>query len=200
MCFFRQDFGVGVGQGKHHRLVGHALHHGRAHQIGTRHTNKDIRTIHCLGQRAQFGFACKRFLEGVEVGAIFVHHPFGIDEKYVALFCAHRNQQVHRGNTGSAGAQTDNFCGFQGFPLNGQGVDQPGANDDGGAVLVVVEYRNVETFAQRRFNFKAMRRGDVFEVDPAERGGDGFNHLDEFLRRFDRHFDIEHIDAGKLLE
>ena len=99
-----------------------------------------------------------------------------------ALFRAHRHQQIHRSNAGRTGTQTDDFRRLQCLALHVQGVDQPGADDDGGAVLIIVEYRDVETFAQRRFYFKAVWRGYVFEVDAAEGGSDGLDHLDEFLR------------------
>ena len=81
-----------------------------------------------------------------------------------------------------------------------QGIDQAGANDDSGAMLVIMEYRYIETFAQSRFNFKAVRCGDVFEVDAAKGGGDGLDYLDELLRRFGGNFNVEHVDPGKLLE
>ena len=48
------------------------------------------------------------------------------------------------------------------------GVDQPGRSDDRGAVLVVVEDRDVHPLAQRLLDDEAVRRGDVLEVDPAE--------------------------------
>ena len=48
------------------------------------------------------------------------------------------------------------------------GVDQPGGGDDRGAVLVVVEHRDVHPLAQRLLDDEAFRRGDVLEVDAAE--------------------------------
>ena len=48
------------------------------------------------------------------------------------------------------------------------GVDQAGRGDDRGAVLVVVEDRDVHPLAQRLLDDEAVGRGDVLEVDPAE--------------------------------
>src|SRR3546814_11020729 len=42
------------------------------------------------------------------------------------------------------------------------------ADDDRGAVLVVVEHRDVHALAQRGLDLEALRRLDVFQVDAAE--------------------------------
>ena len=61
-----------------------------------------------------------------------------------------------------------------------QGVQDAREGDDGGAVLVVVEDRNLHGLLQRGLDGEARGRADVFEVDAAERGfeaGDGLDHL-----------------------
>ncbi len=50
------------------------------------------------------------------------------------------------------------------------GIDQPRRRDDGGAVLVVVEHRDVHQLAQPLLDHEAFRRLDVFQVDAAEAG------------------------------
>ena len=57
------------------------------------------------------------------------------------------------------------------MPLAGQldRVQQRGHHDDRGAVLVVVEDRDVELLLQPVLDLEAARRGDVLEVDAAER-------------------------------
>ena len=47
-------------------------------------------------------------------------------------------------------------------------VEQRGAGDDRGAVLVVVEDRDVHLRDQPLFDLEALRRVDVLEVDAAE--------------------------------
>ena len=47
-------------------------------------------------------------------------------------------------------------------------VDQSREHDDGRSVLVVVKDGNVEFFFQTLFDFKATRRGNVFEIDAAK--------------------------------
>ena len=142
----------------------------------------------------------KALLEAVEVGAALVHHALGIDQHDVGLFRPHRHQQFHRRDAGRTCAKTDDLRAIQRLALHLQRIDEAGADDDGGAVLVVVEHRDIELFLQRGFDFEAMRRGDVFEVDATEGRGDGFHHLDEVLRRLGVDFDVEDVDAGELLE
>ena len=57
---------------------------------------------------------------------------------------------------------------FQRLSDKAGGVHQPGEHDHGGAVLVVVEYGDVELLAQAALDLEAARRGDVLEVDAAE--------------------------------
>ena len=49
-----------------------------------------------------------------------------------------------------------------------QRVDQAGGGDDRGAVLVVVEDRDVHQLAQALLDDEAVRRLDVLEIDAAE--------------------------------
>ncbi len=49
-----------------------------------------------------------------------------------------------------------------------QRVDQAGGGDDRGAVLVVVEDRDVHQLAQALLDDEAFRRLDVLEIDAAE--------------------------------
>ena len=55
--------------------------------------------------------------------------------------------------------------------------------DDGGAVLVVVEHRDVEQLLQALLDLEALGRGDVLEVDAAEHRGDALDRLDDLVGR-----------------
>jgi proline iminopeptidase len=72
---------------------------------------------------------------------------------------------------------------------------------DGGAVLVVVEHRDLHALAQLALDIKAVGRLDVFEVDAAKgwlQRGDDVHQPVEVVLFVD--LDVEHVDAGKLLE
>ena len=62
-----------------------------------------------------------------------------------------------------------------------QRVLERGQRDDGGAVLVVVEHRDVEQLLEALLDLEARRRGDVLEVDAAEGRGDAHDGLDDLV-------------------
>ena len=72
--------------------------------------------------------------------------------------------------------------------------------DDRGAVLVVVEHRDLHALAQLLLDVEAFRRLDVLEVDAAERRLERGDHLDDLVRIGLADLDVEHVDAGELLE
>src|SRR3546814_9785079 len=77
------------------------------------------------------------------------------------------------------------------------GVDQPGGGDDRGAMLVVMEHRNVHAFFQRGFDDEAIGRGDIFEVDAAKARREQLDRLDETLRIFGVDLEIDRIEDRK---
>ena len=81
-----------------------------------------------------------------------------------------------------------------------QGVEQRGEHDDRRAVLVVVEDRDVELGAQPPLDLEAARRGDVLEVDAAERRRGRLDELDDRVDVLRREAQRERVDAGELLE
>ena len=81
-----------------------------------------------------------------------------------------------------------------------QRVDQRGEHDDGGAVLVVVEDRDVELVAQPALDLEAARGGDVLQVDPAVDRGERLDDADDLLGVLGVQADRPGVDAGELLE
>ena len=63
---------------------------------------------------------------------------------------------------------------FQVFQLAAgqmRGIDDAGRRDDGGAMLVVMEHRNVHQLAQLLLDDETVGRLDVFQIDAAESWG-----------------------------
>ena len=80
-----------------------------------------------------------------------------------------------------------------------QSVQHRRADDDRRAVLVVMKNGDTHPLAERLFHLEAIRRLDVFQIDPAEgrlQGGDGF---DESIGVGLRQFEIENIDTSEFL-
>src|SRR6185437_6428754 len=75
------------------------------------------------------------------------------------------------------------------------GVERGSNDSDGSAMLVVVEYRNVELLLQALLDFPATGRGDILEVDTTISLGSHLRDEDDFLDllRVEREYDSIHI-------
>ena len=67
-------------------------------------------------------------------------------------------------------------------------------------MLVVVEDGDLHALLERLLDVEALGRLDVLEVDAAERRLERGDDLDELLRVLLGQLDVEHVDAGELLE
>ena len=80
------------------------------------------------------------------------------------------------------------------------GVQQCRAGNDGGAMLVIVEDRNIHGGLEGFFNDKAFRGLDVFEVDTAEGRFESFHHADELTGSRGLQAEVINVNVGKDLE
>ena len=81
-----------------------------------------------------------------------------------------------------------------------QAVEDAGGDDDGGAMLVVVEHGDIEQRFQRLLDDEAIGGLDVFEVDAAERRPEVAHAIDEGLDVLGIDEEIDGIDVGEALE
>ena len=86
------------------------------------------------------------------------------------------------------------------LPVIFERVEQRRHHDHGGAVLVVVEDRDVELLLEAVLDLEAARRGDVLEVDAAEAGRDRLHRRDDLVRVLRVEADRERVDAAELLQ
>src|SRR3546814_3438984 len=114
--------------------------------------------------------------------------------------CAQIERQTHRRYASGAGTETYDARVLDPLALQFQRIEQARAQHDRGAVLVVVEHRNVAALDQRAFDLEAGGCGDVFEVDAAKGRTDAHDGVDEFLRIPGIDLDIDYVDIGKLFE
>jgi len=63
-----------------------------------------------------------------------------------------------------------------------------------------MEHRDAHLLFQRLFNFEALRRFDILEVDAAESRFQQFDYVDKFVGIVGVDFDVEHIDVGEAFE
>ena len=133
-------------------------------------------------------------------GTALVDDALGIAQDHVVRPHAHGLEQFHTGDRRGAGA-VHHQLGLAKL-TTGQmaGIDQAGGGDDRGAMLVVVEHRDIHEFAQTLLDHEAFRRLDVFQVDPAEAGPEEADGVDEFVDVLGADLEIDTIDVGEALE
>ncbi|MNT53793.1 hypothetical protein D3C72_1909000 [compost metagenome] len=81
---------------------------------------------------------------------------------------AENDEKVEAGERGGAGAGGDDLDVFDLLAGQFQAIEDGGGDDDRGAVLVVMEDRDVHLVAQLLLDLEAFRRLDVLEIDAAE--------------------------------
>ena len=134
-----------------------------------RKAEDDVGAVHRLGQRARLGLDRMRRLPLVHaLGAALVDDALGVAEDDVLVRHAERLDQLDAGDRRRAGAVADELRRRDVAAGELQRVDQAGERDDRGAVLVVVEDRDVHQLAQPALDDEAVGRADVLEVDAAE--------------------------------
>ena len=85
-------------------------------------------------------------------------------------------------------------------PVSRSALSQRGQRDDRGAVLVVVEDRDVEPLLEPLLDLEAARRRDVLEVDAAEARREPDDGLDDLVDVGGVQADRHGVDAAELLE
>ncbi len=129
-----------------------------------------------------------------------MHHPLAVGDQYVLAPQAEAHQQVEAGDRRGSGPGTHQFRLGDVLADKAQPVQHRGGGDDRGAVLVVVEHRDLQPVPQLALDVEALGRLDVLEIDAAkgrlERGDD----VDQLVRIVLVEFDVEDVDAGELLE
>src|SRR5581483_9229999 len=79
-------------------------------------------------------------------------------------------------------------------------VLQRSRRDDRRSMLIVMEDGDVHLLLQTIFDLEAFGRGDVLEIDAAERRLERLDCIDEELRVARRELEIEDVDVGESLE
>ena len=163
------DFRRGVGQRKDDRLRRHFLHHFGAQDTGTREPEEQVGIMDHVGQITQVGFLRVFRFDRVHVDlAALVDQTVNVTKPDVLALHAEFQQHVQTSDARRAAACGDDLDVLELLARHEKCVLHGGANDNRGAVLVVVENRNVHPLAADAFDGKAIGGLDVFEVDRAE--------------------------------
>ena len=134
------------------------------------------------------------------LGAAFVNHALGIAHDDVFQADAEVDIVGGAADGRRARAVEHHLDVFDLLAADFQRVQQAGAADDRGAVLIVVEDRDLHGLAQGFFDVEALRRLDVFQVDAAERRFQNLAGADDLVGVRRVELDIEDVDIGEALE
>ena len=108
-----------------------------------------------------------------------VHDAVDVDGQHLARPV--RGQQPDDRRARGAHPAHDDLAVGEPLADHAQRVAQRAEHDDRGAVLVVVEDRDVEHLAQPGLDLEAARRGDVLQVDAAVGRGEDLDGPDDLL-------------------
>ena len=81
-----------------------------------------------------------------------------------------------------------------------QGVDQSRGSDNSGAMLVIMEDRDIHFLAQALFNNKTFRRANIFQINAAKRRTKQTNRIHKFIYFFGIKFQINPVNIGEFLK
>ena len=80
------------------------------------------------------------------------------------------------------------------------GIDKACCRDDSGAVLVIMENRDIELIAQFLLDNKAFRRANIFEINSAKCIPETLHAFDEFFGIFFFDLDVKTVYIRKAFE
>src|SRR3546814_1374031 len=127
-------------------------------------------------------------------------HAIAVEGDDVVLAHAHGHQHVQAGDARGARAGGGDLHVLDLLASDLQRVEHGRANDDRGAVPVAVVPRDLHSLAQIAIDDDAFRRLDFLEVHAADGGFARGDDLDQLVGVALVDFDVEHVDAGQLLE
>ena len=132
--------------------------------------------------------------------AALIDHACAVDQHDILMRHAHCLDQFDTGNRRCTGTVRDNLDILHLAAGDVKRVDQTGGSDDGGAVLVVMEDRNLEPFAQLLLDDETFRRLDIFKIDAAKGRCQHGHRLDELIGVLGVNLEVDTINVGEFLE
>jgi hypothetical protein len=199
--FFRKNLRRRIGEREDDRPLRHARDHVRLEHAWRGQAEEHVGAVDDLAEFTRVRLARVAALVRVHfLLAAFPDHAEAIGDPDVLRFHAEADQHVETGDARRARAGRDELDLRNVLAGDVQRVDDRRADDDRGAVLVVVEDRDLHALAQLLLDFEALGRLDVLEVDAAETRLEAGDDVDELVRIVLGDFEIEHVDAGEFLE
>ena len=198
-CILRLDLRRGIGHGKHDGFLIHGPDHVLRYDVSGGYTDQDIGTC----QRILQGPGPARGVEPVDQGAlpagqlhVRCQDPLPVHQN--DIFLSPVQKQPGNGTSRTPGTVDDDPRVL--FFRQLQGIFQRGRHHNCRAVLVIMEYRNVQLFLQAPLHFKTPRCRDVLQVDAAKGRCQGGNHIHQPVCILGVQHQRDGVQAGESLE
>ena len=164
------DLGVGVREREDDRALRHRLEPLGLDRVRDRQAHEHVGAAHRVLERAAAVVGDREArLVRVQILASIVDDALAVDEHDVLALDAERDEELDACDRARARARHDQLERLELLVRELDRVEHAGTRDDRGAVLVVVEHRDAHALAQLPLDLEAGGRGDVLEVDAAER-------------------------------
>jgi len=197
----RHDLRRGVGHRQDQRRRGHLFHHLSLQRPTRRQAEEDVRARHGLGQRARLRDPrVTRFVRIHACVASLIDDAPAVGDHDIGLVDAEAHQQVQTGNRRRTRAGTHELGSGNVLADALEAIEHGGGGDDRGPVLIVMEHRDRQALAQPAFDLETFRRLDVFQIDATESRFQARDNVRQLVRIVLVDLDVEHVDAGELLE
>src|SRR5690606_23184674 len=168
---FGADFGFRVGQCQDQRTIGHSLDHVGGEDPRSRAAQEHVGVLAdiCQGTGVSllsvFGLGLFHALF-----TAFVNDAARVGYIDVAARKSQADKKVQAGDGSGAGSRTNQLYARDVLADHLETVEDRSSRNDGRAVLVVVEDRNLHAFAKLLFDIEAFGSLDVFKIDPTQGG------------------------------
>ena len=198
---FRHDLGRRIGERHHQRIGRHQLQHLGLQHAARREAEEDVGAGDDVGERARGGLPRVSRLPAVHQGlAALEDDAFDVADDDVLALRAERDEKIERGERRRARARTDDPHLVDRLAGQLQRVGDRGRDDDGGAVLVVVEDGNAHAGLRLFLDLETFGTLDVLEIDPAEGRLERDDDVDQLVDIRLGDLDVEDVDAGEFFE
>ena len=195
-----RDFGIGVGEGEHNGPVSHGPNHFLGDYPGDRNAHEGVCAHHGIAESPGSSLHRELAFDVVEVVPPIVDHTPGVGHDDAGWIHTEFDEETGSSHTccSGSGEHDARFGNVAAGQL--ECVEEGSPADDGRAVLVVMEYRDVETLTEGLLDVEALRCLDVFEVDSTDRGGEQFTETDHVFGVGGIDLEVKDIDIGKPFE
>ena len=160
---------------------------------------EEVRALEGFGHGHVFGQGELRLVL-VQIRASLVQDALGVEHADIGGIDAELGVELGAGDGRRSGPGHDHDEVFGLLAGDFQRVDEARAGNDGRAVLVVVEHRDVHFLLEHLFDVEALGGLDVLKVDAAEGGLKGLHHFDDLVGIGEGEVDVIGVHVRERLE